>query len=162
MTGFTGFVGAAPRGAGFQVFKASQLFTLPFATAYIFDIFGGGGSGGWSGLYANGGGGGARNRQFVCRFSVIPGEACQVIVGAGGVGGSGFGATGGTSSVVCSQSGLTFSAFGGGSGFGGTGGGGGGIAGAGSPGIGGTPTTYSGGTSSPAVNATSDYGGANA
>ena len=45
MTGFTGFVGAPPKGAGCQIFKSSGAFTVPVANFFLIDVFGGGASG---------------------------------------------------------------------------------------------------------------------
>ncbi|MFZ6643279.1 hypothetical protein ACO0LL_26395 [Undibacterium sp. TC4M20W] len=168
MTGFTGFVGAAPRGAGFQVFKASGNFQVPMANYYLVDVFGAGGSGASIATYASGGGGGARHRSMIPAQLMKPGTVVPVIVGAGGgavTGGVGVGNTGGKSAFGSLVLGFLIEAYGGGGGGNNCGGGGGGICGIGtSDGVGGFPNNRSsnGLITNLNWNAISDLGGANA
>ena len=113
------------------VFNASGVFTVPAGVTQVrVSLVGGGGGGGGGGGVENfsgaGGGGGGYGRGV---FTMTPGAAIAVTVGAGGNGGGNPGGTGGTSSF-----GYLISATGGqgGSGGGGTnasGGGGGGATG---------------------------------
>lgn len=179
MTGFSGFLGAAPRGAGMQVFRTSGTFVVPEADWFIVDVFGGGGSGGATdyavtgGVYS-GGGGGARNRQLLSRNVLKPGMLVPITVGAGGAaisvapGASAVGVTGGKSAFGHALLGVLLEAYGG-SGAGSSNNGGGGVLSAGTAnGAGGNPcTTYSPATGSGAVtsniaNACTDGGGASA
>ncbi|MBC3919158.1 hypothetical protein H8L32_16825 [Undibacterium sp. CY18W] len=177
MTGFSGFLGAAPRGAGMQVFRTSGNFVVPEADWFIVDVFGGGGSGGAtdysvSGGVYSGGGGGARNRQLLSRNVLKPGVLMPITVGAGGAaisvasGTSAVGVNGGKSAFGHALLGVLLEAYGG-CGTGSSNNGGGGVFSAGtSYGLGGnpctayTPVSGSGAVTSNIANACTDGGGA--
>ncbi|MFZ2998918.1 MAG: hypothetical protein WA071_01100 [Undibacterium umbellatum] len=167
MTRFLGFVGAAPRGASFQVFRTSGFFQVPMADNYLVDVFGAGGSGASVATYASGGGGGARHRTMIPAQLIRPGLLVPVVVGAGGISvalGSGAGNSGGKSAFGKGALGFLIEAYGGGGGGVSCGGGGGGIAGGGTTsGVGGLPNIRSSNNSISNLNwnAFGDYGGAN-
>ncbi|MFZ6653789.1 hypothetical protein [Undibacterium sp. TJN19] len=177
MTGFTGFIGSPPKGAGIQIFKTSGNFIVPEANFYLIDIFGGGGSGGATDYASNGivypgGGGGARNRQLFSKNICKPGLVLPVLIGSGGAPATSttniniVGANGGKSSVGSPVLGVFLEAYGG-CGVGSNCNGGGGVFSSGTAsGFGGNPCVAyspapgSGMVTSNVANACNDGGGA--